>query len=171
MHRQHSKGRGACVLHKGGKMTTITGLRTAHTLRFDRTLEYAVVQSWDELMPPSTSGLVQIEYQTGADGSVDFLKIWASTVRGHWSLICEFWMRSLWSHTTGVRFANDYHAADLAHALEFMAEHEVAFSELPGRHGLIQINPPTEEERREAKHWMGVAFKLPLPIPMEPTAA
>jgi hypothetical protein len=46
------------------------------TISLDRALEYTVIQGWDELMPDRTSGLIHIEYQTGSDGSTDFLKVW-----------------------------------------------------------------------------------------------
>lgn len=139
-------------------MTPITDTQAMQRDRLDHALEYAVIQSWDELMPSSPSGLIQIEYQTGGDGSIEFLMIWASSIRGHWKLVCEFWMRPLWSHATGLRFSNDFHSAGFAHALELVMEHESAFSKLPDQHGLIQVYPPTEDERREAERWTSVAF-------------
>lgn len=56
-------------------MTPITDAQPMQTDRLDHALEYAVVQSWDELMPNSTSGLIHIEYQIGDDGSLDFVLI------------------------------------------------------------------------------------------------
>jgi hypothetical protein len=153
-------------------MTSIIGSQPMQTARLDRTLEYAVVESWDELMPDSTSGLVHIEYQTGPDGSLDFFKIWASTNRGYWNLVCEFWIRPLWSHATGLSFGKGYHFADFARTLELVMGCEDAFSKLPDQRGLIQVSPPTKEERSEAERWMGVAFDHESAIPMEqPVAA
>ncbi len=153
-------------------MTPIIGSQPMQTARLDRTLEYAVVQSWDELMPDSTSGLVHIEYQTGSDGALDFFKVWASTIRGHWNLICEFWIRSLWSHATGLSFGKDYHSADFARTLELVMGREDAFSKLPDQQGLIQIYPPTQEERKEAERWTTVAFDHESAMPTEqPVAA
>ena len=139
-------------------MTNILSSRTMLTAQLDRALEYAVIQSWDELMPDPTSGLIHIEYETGADGSLDFLKIWSSTLRGHWSLLCEYWMRTLWSHATGLRVGDDYHSETFARTLEFVMEHEGSFTKLPDQHGLIQISPPTPEKRSEAERWGGVAL-------------
>jgi hypothetical protein len=119
----------------------------------DHALEYAVVQGWDELMPGSTEGVVHIEYQTEADGSLDFLKIWASAIRGHWNLVCELWMRPLWSHTTGLSFGGDYRSGNFSHAVELVIAHADTFSKFPHEQGLIQIYPPTEDERREAERW------------------
>ena len=39
--------------------------------------------------------------------------------------------------------------------LEVVLQHETAFAKLPDQDGLIQIYPPTEEERVAAKGWMG----------------
>lgn len=153
-------------------MTPVASSQPMQTARLGRALEYAVVQSWDGLMPDATSGAIHIEYETGSDGLVDFLKIWASTVRGHWNLVCEFWVRPLWSHVTGLRFANDYYSADFARTLEFVIGHENAFVKLPDRRGLIQVSPPTEEERKEAERWTTVAFNYDGAVPAEqPVAA
>lgn len=91
-------------------MLPITDSQTMQTISLARALEYTVIQSWDELMPDGTSGLIHIEYQTGSGGSTDFLKGWASIIKGSWKLVCELLMRPLWSHTTGLRFENDYHS-------------------------------------------------------------
>jgi hypothetical protein len=63
-------------------MLPMTDSQTMQTITLDRALAYAVIHSWEELMPDRTSGLIHIEYQTGSDGSIDFLKAWASITRG-----------------------------------------------------------------------------------------
>jgi hypothetical protein len=140
----------------------ITDSQLTQTISLDRALEYAIVQSWDELMPDRTSGLIHIEYQTGEDGSTDFLQVWVSIVRGSWKLVCDLWMRPLWSNTTGLHFENDYHSEALARNLDFIMGQEETFPRLPERVGLIQIYPPTQEERREADRWMNLAFNHPV---------
>lgn len=152
-------------------MTKIGDSQVMQAARLDHALSYAVVQSWDELMPDSASGLIQIEYQTGDDGSIEFLKVWASTIRGYWKLVCEFWMRPLWSHAIGLRFSNDYHCAEFARTLEAVMGHEDAFSKLPAQHGLIQIYPPTQQERNEAGRWTSVAYEERGAEPTEQPAA
>lgn len=57
-------------------------------------------------MPEPASGLIHIEYHVDALGSVEFMKVWASTVRGHWDLVCEHWMHARASYGSGLRFAN-----------------------------------------------------------------
>lgn len=48
-----------------GSVAPIIGSQPLQTTRLDRTLKYALVQSRDELMPQSNSGLIHIEYQPG----------------------------------------------------------------------------------------------------------
>lgn len=147
-------------------MTPLTQPQPMQTARLDRTLEYAVVQSWGELMP-AKSGLIQIEYQTGQDGSLDFAMIWASTIRGHWNRVCELWMKPLWSHPIGLRFDGDSPPVSFAHTLELVVGRENAFSKLPDQHGLIQVFPPTREERSAADRWLEVAFNRDAPMPLQ----
>lgn len=139
-------------------MTFATNARMAQTAQLDSTLQYAAVQSWDELIPPSAPGLVHIEYQTGSDGSLDFLKVWASIVRGEWTLVCEVWMKPLWSHIPGMYFSNGFQPDMFAHAMKSLMEYDDPFSMLPGQSRLLQVYPPSKEQRREAAKWMGTAF-------------
>jgi hypothetical protein len=139
-------------------MTSITDSHVIQTIPLDRALEYTVIQSWDDLMPDQASGLIHLEYQTGENGSTDFFKVWASISRGSWKLICEFWIRPLWSHATGLRFENGYHSEELAHNLEHVMRQEETFPKLPEQVGLIQIHPPTQEERKEADRWIKLDF-------------
>ena len=132
-------------------MTPIADSQETQIVLLNRLLSSAVVLSWDELMPDLTSGLIHIEYQTGNDGSLEFLKTWASTVWGEWKLVCELWMRPLWSHATGLRFGTDYHSADFARTLELVVGAEAAVSVLPNLRSLIQVFPPTDLQRRDAE--------------------
>ncbi len=152
-------------------MMPITDSQLTRTVSFDGALAYTVIQSWDELMPDRTSGLIHVEYQTGEKSSTDFLKVWASIVRGSWKLVCELWMRPLWSHTTGLRFENDYHSEAFANNLELVMGQEGAFPRLSEKAGLIQVHPPTEEERREADQWINLALKPGNPVIVKPRVA
>lgn len=139
-------------------MPAITDSQTMQSVSLDRALEYAVIQSWDELMPDRTAGLIHIEYQTGRDGIIEFLKVWSSIARGTWKLVCELWMRPLWSHATGLRFENNFHSDALGNNLVLILGQEKSFPRLPDQAGLIQVHPPTQAERREADQWIGLAF-------------
>ena len=123
----------------------------AQTVLLNRLLSSAVVLSWDELMPNSTSGLIHIEYQTGDDGSLQFVKFWSSTVWGEWKLVCELWMWTLWSHVTGVRFGSNYHSVNFTRTLELVADYERPLSLLPSLRSLIQVFPPSDVQRQDAE--------------------
>jgi hypothetical protein len=127
-------------------MTALSNSQPEQPARFECALKNAVIEEWDELMPDSKSGLIHIEYQTGREGSLDFLTIWASTIRGYWSLVCEQWMRPLWSQAAGLTFHNDYHSLCFAHGLELVMQQHNGHLNLPDRRGLIQVYPPQEVE-------------------------
>jgi hypothetical protein len=114
----------------------------------ERVLESAVVVSWADLMRGAQAGLVQIEYDFAAGGTLDDLKFWSSITRGHWLLAVEYWASPSKSHSTGVHFENGYESDALKHILNLVMQHQSKFS-LPvnlGRQGLLQIAAPTHQE-------------------------
>jgi hypothetical protein len=114
----------------------------------ERVLESAVVVSWPDLMRGAQAGLVQIEYDFAAGGTLDDLKFWSSITRGHWLLAVEYWASPSKSHSTGVHFENGYESDALKHILNLVMQHQSKFS-LPvnlGRQGLLQIAAPTQQE-------------------------
>jgi hypothetical protein len=113
----------------------------------DSVIENAVVLSWNELMPKGTSGIIHVEYHTAPEGLLEYLKVWASTERGYWNLVCEYWKFSLWSHVPGLIFGKSHHPGEFSRRLESVMHHEGDFAKLPRQDGLIQIYPPTERER------------------------
>lgn len=139
-------------------MTAIPILQMPPTRRLDRVLEDAVVLGWNELLPTSTAGVIHVEYHTGPDHSLEYVKIWASTERGYWNLVCEYWTCSLWSHVPGLSFGKGYHSGEFSHRLERVMQYEAAFAKPPHQDGSIQIYPPTEAERTAAGDWMTAVF-------------
>ena len=138
-------------------MTPATNSQLEQMLQLNSSLHSATIQGWDELIPASASGLIHVEYQTGGDGSLDFLKVWTSIVRGEWKLVCEMWMQPLWSHIPGLYFSNGFQPVMFAHAMKSLMEREDPFSMLPDQSGLLQVYPPSPEQRREAAKWMETA--------------
>lgn len=142
-----------------------------------RVLESAVVLSWKDLLHPSKEGLVHVEYGTAPELSLQYLKIWLSTTRGAWDLICEYWMSSGSSRVpaAGLTFSNGYHSADLALMLEQMMQHHDGFpNSLSGESAvnLIQVHSPTERDRVKAGACMTEAYhRLGLPFAATPGAA
>jgi hypothetical protein len=137
-------------------MATLAYLPAVGTLQLDRTLESIVQVHWNELMPAEDVGQVQVEYHADSDGRLQYMKIWASTARGQWHLVCEQWMIAAWSHVPGLQFSPPYYSEALGRALELVARHQNAFAPLARArgNGLLQISPPTEDERRAAQDFI-----------------
>lgn len=152
-------------------MMPISDSQLKQTIRLDHALGYAVIQSWREFMPDPTSGLIHIEYHPGKDGLLEFLQVWASTSRGTWKLVCEFWVRPLWSHAAGLSFENDYHSENFARNLNLVMTQENTFSKLPDQAGLVQVYPPTREEYVEADRWIKLLSEHRDPVTIEPQSA
>jgi len=131
----------------------------AGKLRFDRTLESAVILGWDDLMPRLASGRIHIEYQIAPNGLADGLEIWLSTIRGYWTLICEYRTSHDPSRRSGVRFINGTGSATFAHILELIMQQPDRFSTLePDRSVLIQVQAPTEDETMAARNYIHEIF-------------
>jgi hypothetical protein len=126
----------------------------------DHILESAVVVSWADLMRGAPTGLIHMEYGFTPSGTLDYLRVLSSITRGHWLLVCEYWMSASNSHSTGAHFDNKYQSEGLAHILEFVMQNQKAFA-LPlnrGRQGLLQISTPTHEESAAAAASVSEAF-------------
>ncbi len=118
----------------------------------EQILESAIVASWRGLTNGSPPELIHIEYNLVPGGTLDDLKIWSSITRGHWLLVCEYWMSDSDSHSRGVTFENGDHSDLLASALELVMQNQRTFALPPNlsRRGLLQIPRPTEEESAAA---------------------
>lgn len=126
----------------------------------ERILQSAVVISWADLTRGTPTGLIHIEYDFAASGTLDYLKVWSSLSRGHWLLACDYWMSANTFHPAGIGFENGYKSERLAHILEIAMQHQSSFVLPPnlGRQGLLQISTPTAEESAEAAAIINVAF-------------
>jgi hypothetical protein len=131
-------------------------LPTVESMEMDAILADAIVLNWSDLMPELTSGLIHIEYHVESLGSVEFVKVWASTIRGYWNLICEHWMRSGGSHQNGPNFRNGYKSDGLARMLDTIMQHQEVFlvGTSPGKDRMIQVQPPTDADRAAASKMM-----------------
>jgi len=123
-------------------------------------LESAVVISWDDLTRGTHTGLIHIEYGFAEGGTLDYLKVWSSLIRGHWLLACEYWMSANTFHAAGIGFDNGYRSEGLADILEVAMQHQNSFVLPPnlGRQGLLQISTPTVEASAAAAAVINVAF-------------
>jgi len=135
-------------------MATLTSPAVA-SLELDAMLADALVLNWSDLMPELTSGLIHVEYHVGLRGSIEFMKVWAATTRGHWVLICERFL-CLGGTSSGLRFANGYKSEGLEKMLDSIVQHPemLAPGTPPGTDRLVQVPPPTDDDRVTASDGM-----------------
>ena len=127
-------------------------------IQVDAILSDAVALNWSDLMPELTSGLIHIEYHVEPLGSVEHMKVWASTIRGYWNLVCEHWMRWDVSGPSGLRFSNGYKSDGLARMLDTIMQHQEVLwvGTGPGKNCMIQVQPPTDSDKAAARNMMEV---------------
>ena len=130
---------------------------TCTNITLDHILESAVVLNWKDLLPGTRTSLIHVEYRLAPGGLLEFLKVWSSITRGHQYLVCEWTPSAAANH---VSFSNDFYSKDLAQMLESIIQHQAIFTKdlTLHRNGLVQIHPPTEEDRRSAEAYMTVAL-------------
>ena len=140
-----------------------TAVTTApiNNIGIESVLESAMVLNWGDLMESSDEGLLHMEYRTGPEHFIQYLKLWSSASRGHWRLLCEYWTSDLWSHAVGLS-NNVYSTASFTRMLEFVMQHQDAFLKVvqPGHDGIVQVYPPSEKENLTAKRYMSQALQL-----------
>jgi len=125
----------------------------------ERILESAVVVSWEDLMHAQT-GLIHIKYDFAPDGTLEYLAVWSSIIRGHWLLVCDYRMSASKFHGAGIHFENGYQSEPLAYILEVIMQHQDCFALVPnlGRQGLLQVPTPTQKESTAAAASMREIF-------------
>jgi hypothetical protein len=126
-------------------------------------LESVVVLSWKELLESRLGGVVHVEYGTAPEPSLQYLKMWTSTVRGRWELICEYWICATPSRiaAAGLTFSKGYHSPALARMLEDVMRHQEGFPDsLSGKTGvtMVVVPAPSAEDERKAEKFMATAY-------------
>ncbi len=118
----------------------------------DRVLEAAVIRNWPDLVPDGNMAQIHIEYEFGKAGNIAFLQIWSSQSRGIWHLVCTFAVGASSASSSGIQFANGYASSQLQKTLTCLLEHQDVFVPPPNLHrnGLVQIAPPSKEEKAAA---------------------
>jgi len=137
-------------------MIATSTLPAVAPLPLDTVLADALVLNWSDLMPELTSGLIHVEYHVEPRGSIEFIKVWASTTRGHWDLVCEYFLRSGASGKSGLRFANGYKSEWLERMLESIMQDPETFlvGTPPGTDRMIQVPPPSKKDTLAASGMM-----------------
>lgn len=136
----------------------IDGNHSGHEQTIDRILQCAVALNWKSLAADTAA--MQVEYRTSRQQSVEYLKLWSSSARGCWNLVCEYWMLSTPAHESGATFSGGNHSADLAWMLDAIMQHQGEFvaESTVFVDGLVQISPPTEADIVAARRDMTEAL-------------
>src|SRR5579864_8695005 len=111
-------------IHHGGLNLKAVG-QTRTTI--DRIVECAVTLNWKDLTRSEEASSIQVEYRTGPQHALEYLKIWSSSQRGYWHLIAEYWMHSSAAHEMGATFSAGNQSADLALMLDAIMQHQEDF--------------------------------------------
>ena len=127
----------------------------------ERILESAVCLNWKDFVSGSLPLAMQLEYRMGPSRSLESLKLWSSTSRGYWNLVCEYWMQSSATHHQGTTFTGTYSSPGLTRMLDAIMHHQQAFSFnstnlLDGR---VQVASPGEAQSAAAKLQMTGALE------------
>jgi len=133
-------------------------------MELDRALELAVVSSWEELVKPGESCSMHVEYKNVSELPLNSVEVWMIKNRGYGMLVCRYSMSQTSSSAAspgplGMHFANSYQSRTMAADLDFIMRNQRQFSRPPDRsiHGLIQVDLPSEEDRKSAVAWSGSA--------------
>jgi hypothetical protein len=130
-------------------------------------LECAALLGWNDLLRYSKPELVHLRYETGAQGTLDYLTLWSSAKRGEWDLVCEYWMKADQWHQAGLNFSNGHASAVLGRVLPSIMQHQEMFTPASGAHaGLIQVNIPTLDGLVSAKKTMAAAMERTGDLPL-----
>ncbi len=142
----------------------MTYLAQVTTSEIRDTLESAIVVSWKDLLQSSLTGVAHVEYGTAPEPSLQYVKVWLSTARGNWDLVCEYWMSAGERRTPaiGLTFSNGFYSECLARLLQDVLQpRDGAPSCLAGDTAVnrIVINSPTEQDSRNAGNCMAHAYR------------
>jgi hypothetical protein len=127
----------------------------ATTIELDQAFKYALISACDDLAKATKPRSIHVEYLCEPQAVLDHVSIWSLGAGGYQYLICDYWMSSSSAHPTGIRFVSNRYSEKLARIFDFVMKNQDQFTRPPDacRHGLVQILPPTEEERAEAATW------------------
>jgi hypothetical protein len=134
-------------------------LRAINTI--ERILECAVCLNWKDFALNSLPMTMQLEYRSGLTHSLDSLKLWSSTSRGYWNLVCEYWMQPSATHQQGITFTGTYSSPALTRMLDAIMHHQEAFSRDSTEllDGLVQVASPNETQSAAARLQMSQALE------------
>jgi hypothetical protein len=142
----------------------MSSLGAATNLQIEHILESAVILSWNELLGGSDSAILHLEYATAPEPSLQYLKIWRSTKRAKWDLICQYWISAgaPGAPQIGLTFGRGYNSPRLTEILESILRHQ---GDIPDalcgetKLNLIIVGLPTPQERLSATRCISEAYE------------
>jgi hypothetical protein len=132
-------------------MTATHEAKSSEPMPLDHILESAVVISWSNLVRGAIPGLVQVEYHVGKERLIDDLRIWSSTSRGYWSLVCHCSIDPDLSCT--LHFRNGYLDGGFGNLLAAIMKRQGEFphKQVANANYLVQVGPPSVDVLALAK--------------------
>lgn len=123
----------------------------------NQVLESTVVLNWKDLTK-NTKALTHVEYHIGMERSIDYLRVWSSTARGYWSLVCHCTV-SLDS-TSVLKFGDGYQSPGLGASLQAIMNDQSRYPHVYSANTdhLVQVGPPNLEDTAAAKLTLEGAF-------------
>ena len=125
-------------------------------MELDKVLRFAVILAWDDLMKASEPSSLRVEYQGKSGISLDRVSVWSAKAWGYHDLVCDYFTSTSSAHPSGLCFKDGQESGKLAETLGFIMKNQNRFTRPADAldHGLILIDPPSAEERREAAAWI-----------------
>jgi hypothetical protein len=125
-------------------------------MELNRALELAVILGWEDLMKVTHPCSARVEYRNVSGTTVDYVSVWSVNAEGEQDMVCDYWTWTSSAHPSGIRFNNEFHSPQLGLALDFILMNQDQFTRPADAcpEGLALVNPPTDDERKEAATWL-----------------
>lgn len=145
--------------HDGETMTNDGGQEAASEPKLlNRLLESAVVLNWKDLTN-NPKALIHVEYHIGVGRSIDYLRVWCSTARGYWNLVCRCTVSP--ESMSELKFGDGYQSPGLGASVEAILKDQSRFPHIYAANTdhLVQVGSPNLEDTVAAKLTMEKAFR------------
>jgi hypothetical protein len=135
-------------------MSNVVTMPRSARIRLDQILECAVILNWDDVAVPGPSTLIHVEYERSAQRPLARVKVWTSSMRGVWTLICEYRSHAQGDILPGVSFGRNFVSHGLATMLDTVIRNQSLCAAPPDNFrsgsGLVQVSAPSPEQRTAA---------------------
>jgi hypothetical protein len=124
-------------------------------MELERAFRYAVTAAWDDLTRAKKPRSIHVEYLCEPGAIINHVSVWSLGSGGYQDLLCDYWTTSSPAHPMGISFVNNCYSEKLAQIFDVVMKNQGQFTRAADacRHGLVQIGPPTKEERLGAIAW------------------